>query len=221
MGFGCNLSNFTTYTGDVAISNDQGNTGGANGGLTLNSCYETSILGPVTPDPTTSPTQVNGVLNSGSMNTSIVGCPTGNGSSGLPLSDSAGNVGTYFNNCGKPLGFLNSAGLTANLSATTLYTTLSSLWGWGGSGLYRVCAALWPTATGNSTVTANAVAPSGAGTVTVPIGSSLNTAALTNGGGGCIDVQAASSSAIQVSVTGYNTTGTYSVKATVSPVILN
>lgn len=107
----------------------------------------------------------------------------------------------------------SNPGLTGNLSAATIYTTVSG--GLGSVGMYRVCAIAWTTATGNSTVTLNAIAPSGAGTVTFPFPQTLNTAALTNPGGGCVTVEAAASSAIQISVTGYNTTGTFSVKANV------
>lgn len=216
-GFGCALSSFTTYAGDVSISNDRQGSGGANAGFVFNNCAFTSVSAPVTLDPTTSPTQVNGVLNSASFNTSIVGCPTG---STVALSDASASVGTFFNNCGKPLGTsLNLSTQTANVSATTLYTTLSSSFGWGGAGLYRVCASAWATVGGSGTLVLNAIAPSGAGTVTVPIGSSLNLGAVTNGGGGCALVHAAASSAIQVSTSGYSS-GTFSLQATVEPAIL-
>lgn len=218
-GFGCSLSNFTVYSGDVAVSNDIENLGQDNGGFTINNCAFTQIDAPVTLDPTTAPTQVNGVLNSGAFNTTIVGCPTG--SSGA-LSDASVSVGTSFNNCGKPLGTsLNLTGQTANVTTgNTLYTTLSSLFGWGGAGLYRVCVSLWPTATGNSTVQGNAVTSIGGNSVVTALGSALNTAALTNGGGGCAPVHADAATAIKVSTSGYSTTGTYSIQATVEPAVL-
>lgn len=117
-------------------------------------------------------------------------------------------------NLGTPV---NLTGQIANLAATTIYTTAGS--GAGSAGLYRVCAAAWATSTGNSTVTINAIAPSGAGTVTAPLPQTLNTAALGNPGGGCTVVHAAASGAIQVSVTGYNTTGTYSIQAAVEQLL--
>jgi len=117
-------------------------------------------------------------------------------------------------NLGTPL---NLTGQTANLSAKTIYTTESG--SVGGAGLYQVCAAAWATAIGNSTVTINAIAPSGVGTVAFPLPQPLNTAALTNPGGGCVSLHVAAESAIQVSVTGYNTMGVYSIQAVVEQVM--
>lgn len=212
-GLGLSFSNFVTIGNNVGISNDTANLGGANGAITLNNTSFTQISNPVNVDPTASPKQVNGVLASGTFNLAVTGCPTAQG--GLPVNDASSSVGTSFNNCGKPLGILSLSGQTANVSSgNTLYTVLSSPFGWGGTGLYRVCASLWPTGTGNSTVQANALATIGASTVVSPIGSSLNTAATTNGGGGCAVIRVDAGSAIKVNTTGYNTTGTYSLQAT-------
>jgi hypothetical protein len=114
-------------------------------------------------------------------------------------------------NYGTPI---NLTGQVANLGATTIYTTTASPP--GGVGLYRVCVTTWTTVTGNTTaLQANIVANNGAGASTTPVGPVLNTSALTNAAGGtCTAVHVAASQAIQVSTTGYNTTGTYSIQAT-------
>lgn len=116
----------------------------------------------------------------------------------------APNLGTPF----------NSGGLTANESAQTVYTTAAS--GAGSVGNYRVCITLWPTVTGTATaIQGNAIAPSGSGTVTLPVGPALSTATLTNGGGACAALHVAANSAIQCSTTGYSGTGTYQMSCTV------
>jgi hypothetical protein len=116
----------------------------------------------------------------------------------------APNLGTPF----------NSGGLTANESTQTVYTTAAS--GAGSMGNYRVCITLWPTVTGTATaIQGKAIAPSGSGTVTLPVGPALSTAKLTNGGGACAALHVAASSAIQCSTTGYSGTGTYQMSCTV------
>jgi hypothetical protein len=104
-------------------------------------------------------------------------------------------------------------GRTGDLKSTTLYVTRAS--GHGAAGMYRVCVTLWPTETGNtSALQAKATAPTSAGTVVLPVGAPLDTSKLTNGGGGCQVLHVAAGAAIQVSTTGYKTTGTYSIQAT-------
>ena len=116
----------------------------------------------------------------------------------------APNLGTPF----------NSAGLTANQAARTIYTTAAS--GAGSVGNYRVCITLWPTVTGTATaIQGNAIGPSGSGTVTLPVGPALNAGSLTNGGGGCAALHVAASSTIQCSTTGYSGSGTYQMSCTV------
>jgi hypothetical protein len=108
----------------------------------------------------------------------------------------------------------NSGNLSANQSAQTIYTTTAT--GAGSMGNYRVCITLWPTGTGTATaIQGNAIAPSGSGTVTLPVGPALSTASLTNGGGACAALHVAASSAIQCSTTGYSGTGTYQMSCTV------
>src|SRR5262249_39066082 len=77
--------------------------------------------------------------------------------------------GVFIGSFGTPL---NLSGQTANVAATTIYTTAAGT-GPTAAGMYRVCATAWATVTGNSTVTINAVAPSGAGTVTFPFPQTL------------------------------------------------
>jgi hypothetical protein len=116
----------------------------------------------------------------------------------------APNLGTPF----------NSGSLTANEPAQTVYTTAAS--GAGSLGNYRVCITLWPTVTGTATaIQANAIAPSGSGTVTLPLGPVLSLASLSKGGGACGALHVAASSAIQCSTTGYSGSGTYQMSCTV------
>ncbi|HWW16458.1 MAG TPA: hypothetical protein VN310_17505 [Candidatus Dormibacteraeota bacterium] len=118
----------------------------------------------------------------------------------------APNLGTPF----------NSITLSGNEPAQTIYTTAAS--GPGSAGNYRICITLWPTNSGTGTTTAiqgNAIAPSGSGIVTLPVGPALNAASLTNGGGACAALHVAASSAIQCSTTGYSGTGTYMMSCTV------
>jgi hypothetical protein len=108
----------------------------------------------------------------------------------------------------------NSGSLTANEPAQTIYTTAPS--GAGSAGNYRICITLWPTATGTATaIQGGAIAPSGSGTVTLPVGPALSTATLTHGGGACAALHVAASSAIQCTTTGYSGTGTYKMSCTV------
>lgn len=216
-GFGDADSTGIGFSNNTAYSNDTQNSGSNNAGFVISETFDTMIAGGnFTADYQSFQTQNAGVLNtSAAVNTYIVG----NKLTGPSANISDAGTGTTYDNDGRALGAITLAAQTANISATTVYATRAGT-SWGAAGIYRVCASGWITATGSGTMTINAIAPSGAGTVTIPIGTTLNPAALTNGGGGCTMVHAAASSNIQVSVTGYSS-GTYSLQATVEYVQSN
>ena len=119
-------------------------------------------------------------------------------------------------NLGSPLSL---TGQTSNLPATTIYTTRPS--GPGSAGLYRVCVATWTTNPGNTTsLQANIVAYNGAGLSTTPVGPALNLSSPNNATGGtCTAIHVAASQPIQVSTSGYSSTGAYSIQATVEQLL--
>lgn len=200
-----------SHTGDYAIANSQGSAGSTSGFYDLGG-YDT-YTNVLTDDLSTTTQSVP--MTTGGQNATVAGsflCVYANCTT-LDNDQGTGTSIIYR----APLGTLSLTGQTANVAATTLFTTGTA--GFYGPGLYQVCISMWPTSTGNSAnLNGNVVAPSGAGTVTQTIGSQLSTAALTNGGGGCATVSVAASSAIQVSTSNYNTTGTYSIKAYVKRV---
>lgn len=89
-GFGCIGSNLTTVTGGVADANDQNNLGGSNAGFLTNLCNNTIFTGIAAYDAQSFVTQVNGVLNQGSFNTTVV---TG-GLASYPLANQISDSGT-------------------------------------------------------------------------------------------------------------------------------
>jgi hypothetical protein len=107
---------------------------------------------------------------------------------------------------------LNSTGNTANLAATTIYTTLAS-GVQGAAGMYRVCLTAYVTATGSATAIVPNVLYNNGNSIT-RILPTLSTAALTNVSDGCVVLYSAASQAIQVNTTGYSGTGTFAIRGT-------
>jgi len=111
-----------------------------------------------------------------------------------------------------PYGSNVTTGLTGNMSSTQLGGTTAT------AGMYLVCVAMFPTATGSATAIQATVSGNANGTVfTANVGSILSLAAAGNIGGGCLPIPMAAAN-ISVATTGYSGTGTYTVRSEVNEI---
>jgi hypothetical protein len=111
-----------------------------------------------------------------------------------------------------PYGSNVTTGLTGNMSGTQLGGTTAT------AGMYLVCVAMFPTATGSATAIQATASGNANGTVfTANVGSVLSLAAAGNIGGGCLPIPMGTAN-ISVATTGYSGSGTYTVRSEVNEI---